>query len=61
MVRFVVEAPLADDDVGAGVLDLLDHLGEFGVLVLLQFFEFRDAGDVEFVLRFWFGGFEGAG
>lgn len=28
MVSFIIETPLAEDDVGAGVLDGLDHLGE---------------------------------
>merc|ERR1712166_266678 len=28
MVSFIIETPLAEDDVGSGVLDGLDHLGE---------------------------------
>lgn len=60
VVGFVVETPLADDDVGARVLDLVDHLGELVGLVVLQLLELLDRGDVELVLGLGLRGLEGA-
>ena len=61
MVRLVVEAPLTDHQVRTRSLDLLDHLVEFGALVLLQAPEFFNASDVELVLGLGLGRLEGAG
>ena len=60
VVGLVVETPLADDDVGAGVLDLVDHLCELVGLVVLQLLELLDGCDVELVLGLGLGGLEGA-
>ena len=51
MVGLVVEAPLADDEVRARVLHLLDHVLELFRLVRLQLLVLLDRGDVELVLR----------
>lgn len=50
MVGLVVETPLADGQVGARGLYLLNHLDELLALVRLQFLELFDARDVEPVL-----------
>lgn len=60
VVGLVVEAPLADDDVGAGVLDLIDHLGELVGLVALELLELFDRGNIELVLGLGLRGLEGA-
>jgi hypothetical protein len=61
VVRLVVETPLANDQVGAGVLDLPDHRLESLELVLLQLLELLDRGNVELVLRLRTRGLERAG
>ena len=55
MVRLIVETPLADNEVGASVLDALDHIVELALLVLAQLLVLLHAGDVEFMLglRAW--------
>lgn len=58
MVGLVVETPLANGKVGTGVLDLLDHLDELVLFVVLQLLELLNAGDVELVLRLGLWGLE---
>lgn len=50
VVCLVVETPLADSQVRAGVLDLLNHLDKLLLLVVLQLLELLNAGDVKVVL-----------
>lgn len=61
VVRFVVKAPLADDEVGARVLDLLDHALKLFHLVLLQLLVLLDRSDIELVLGLGSRRFEWAG
>lgn len=61
VVGLVVEAPLADDEVGAGVLDALDHLGEGVALVGLQLLELFNSRNVELVLGLRLRRLKGAG
>ncbi|RUS27387.1 hypothetical protein BC938DRAFT_483324 [Jimgerdemannia flammicorona] len=61
MVRLVIEAPLANDQVRTSVLNLTDHLLELVPLVVLQLLVLLDGGDVELVLGFRLGGLERAG
>ena len=58
MIGFVVEAPLANDQIGASTLDSLDHVSELP-LVLLRFLLLVRARDVKFVLRLWSRGLKG--
>ena len=60
MVGLVVETPLADGQVRAGILYLLDHLDELLALVRLQLLELLDAADLELVLGLGLGGLKGA-
>ena len=53
MVRFVVEAPLAYDQVGTCVFHHLDHVLKFFLFVIPEFLVLLDSRDVEFVLRLW--------
>lgn len=50
VIGLVVESPLANNQVGAGVLDLLDHLLEGLGLVLAELLVFFDGFDVQLVL-----------
>lgn len=52
VVRLVVKAPLAHDQVRAGVLDLLDHALERLALVLLELAVLLHGANVQLVLRF---------
>ena len=56
----LIEAPLADDKVGTGVLDPLDHISELFLFILLQLLAFFCTRDVEFMFRLWSWGLEGA-
>ena len=58
MVRFVVETPLAYNQVGTGVLHHLDHVLELFLFVIPKFMVLVDARDVQFVLRLWAWGLE---
>lgn len=58
MVGLVIETPLANDNVCASILDLLNHLGKLFTLVVLQALEFIDRSDVELVLGLGLRGFE---
>ena len=60
VVRLVVEPPLADDQVGARILDLLDHLLELLRLVHLQLLVLLDARNVQLVLGLGARGLKGA-
>mmetsp|Transcript_22985 Transcript_22985/g.65132 ORF Transcript_22985/g.65132 Transcript_22985/m.65132 type:complete len:422 (+) Transcript_22985:575-1840(+) len=53
VVGFVVESPLADDEVGAAVLDLFDHVAEVLLLLAVQLFVRLDRRDFQLVLRLW--------
>jgi hypothetical protein len=53
MVRFVVEAPLAYDQVGTRVLHHLDHVRKLFLFVIPEFVVLVHSGDVQFVLRLW--------
>ena len=59
MIGFVVETPLANDQIGASILDSLDHVSELLLLVLLQFLILIRARDVKLVLRLWSRGLKG--
>lgn len=47
MISFVVEAPLADNQIRSGILDHFDHLSELVLLVLLKLLILLDCRDVE--------------
>jgi hypothetical protein len=49
MVRFIVKAPLANDQICARVLHTLNHVQEFLLLVILKLFELFNACDIELV------------
>ena len=53
MICFVIEAPLAYDQVGTCVLHHLDHVRELFLFVIPEFVVLVDSGDVQFVLRLW--------
>ena len=61
MVSFIIETPLAEDNVGTGVLDALDHVGEVVSLHLSKFFIIFGALDFKSVLGLRLWGLEGAG
>lgn len=61
MVRLVVEAPLADNKVRAGVLHPLDHIVKLLFLVLPKFLVLLYAGNVELMLGFRARGLERTG
>ena len=50
VVRFIVKAPLANDQIRTRVLHALNHVQEFILFVALELFELFDARDVELVL-----------
>ena len=60
MVGLIVKAPLADNKVGSSILDILDHILELFLLVGLELLKLLDARDVQMVLGFGTGRFEGA-
>lgn len=60
VISLIIEAPLADDEVSAGTLQVGDHLLELLLLVVLQLLELLDGGDVELMFGLGLGGFEGA-
>ena len=51
MVRFVVESPLADDQISTRVFNSLDHIRKLLLFVLPQLVVLLNAGDVELMLR----------
>eukprot|EP00050_Salpingoeca_kvevrii_P010683 m.9769 g.9769 ORF g.9769 m.9769 type:complete len:527 (-) comp3015_c0_seq2:171-1751(-) len=51
VVGLVVEAPLANGECCAGVLDLLDHLGKLALLVVPEFLKLLSRGDLHLVRR----------
>lgn len=61
VVGLIVEAPLADYQVGARFLQLLDHFCELLLLVVLQLLELLDGCDVKLVLGLGLRGLEGTG
>lgn len=61
MVGFIVETPLAEDNVGAGVLHSLDHVGEVCLLHLLELIILLGVLNFKPVLGLRFGGLERAG
>ena len=61
MVGLIVEAPLAEDDVSAGVLDLLDHVVEVVLFHLLELLVVFNGLDLDTVLGLGLWGLEGAG
>jgi hypothetical protein len=61
VVGLVVETPLANGQVGAGVLYLLNHLDELLTLVVLKLLELFDGADLELMLRLRLGRLERAG
>lgn len=60
MVGLVVEAPLTHGDVGARVLDLLDHVSEVVLFLLDHLLVVLTGLDNDLVLVLEFGGLEGA-
>ena len=60
VVGLVVKAPLAEDDVGAGVLDSLDHVDEVVLLHLLEFIVVFGVFDLNAVLGLGLWWLEGA-
>lgn len=61
MVGLVIESPLADNKVGASVLDLLDHLLELLLLVCLQLLVLLNGCNVQLVLGLGLWGLKRAG
>ena len=61
MIGFVVEAPLAEDNICTGVLYSLDHIGEVGLLHLLELFVLLSILNLEPVLGLRLRRLEGAG
>lgn len=61
MVGLIIEAPLAHDDIGSGLLASSDLVLEVLLFLGVEFVVIFGAGDVEVVFGFGFGGFEGAG
>jgi len=61
VVSLVIEAPLAEDDVSAGVLDLLDHVNEVVRFHLLELLVVLNGLDLDTVLGLGLWGLEGAG
>lgn len=60
MVGFIIETPLADDEVGTRVLDLLDHFGEVLLLHLGELLVVLLLGDIELVAGLGLRGLERA-
>ena len=60
VIRLIVKAPLAYDQVGACVLYHLDHVFELFPFVIPEFLVLLDTRDVQFVLCLWTGWFERA-
>lgn len=60
MVGLVIETPLADDQVGTRVLELLNHLRELALLIILKLLKLLHRGNVQLVLGLGLRGFEGA-
>jgi hypothetical protein len=61
MVCLIVETPLADDNGGAGVLNLLDHIDEILLLHVGKLFVVGSRLDLEAVLGLGLGRLKGAG
>lgn len=61
VVGLIVETPLTDDEVGSRILQLLNHLSEFVLLVFLELLELLDRSDIELMLGFGLRRLEGAG
>lgn len=62
VISFIVEAPLAENDVGAGLLDAFDHIFEVFLLLCQQLLVRIRALDGEFMFSLWLrlqGGIEG--
>jgi len=58
MVRLVIEAPLTDDQICAGIFHPLDHVRKFLFLIFSELLVLVNAGDVQFMLRLWARRFE---
>ena len=61
MIRFIVKAPLANDQIRASVLHPLDHIRELFLFILSQILVLFHSGDVKFMLCFGSWGLEWAG
>lgn len=61
VVGLIIETPLADDQVGTRLLQLLDHLCELLLLVVLQLLEFLNRCDIKLVLGLGLGRLKGTG
>jgi len=61
VVGLIIEAPLAEDDVSTGVLDLLDHIVEVVLFHLLELLVVFNGLDLDTVLGLGLWGLEGAG
>jgi len=61
MVGLVIETPLAENDIGSGVLDSGDHVCEVVLLHLEKLLIICGALDLKTVLGLWLGGLEWAG
>jgi hypothetical protein len=61
MVGLIIEAPLAENNIGTAVFDLLNHVCEALLLVRIELFVFCNAANVDGVFGLWFGWLECAG
>ena len=61
VVGLIIETPLANDQVGTRFLQLLNHLCELLLLVVLQLFEFLNRCDIKLVLGLRLGRLKGTG
>lgn len=61
VVGFIIETPLANDQVGTRFLQLLDHLCELLLLIVLQLLEFFNRCDIKLVLGLGLGRLKGTG
>mmetsp|Transcript_40263 Transcript_40263/g.61440 ORF Transcript_40263/g.61440 Transcript_40263/m.61440 type:complete len:306 (-) Transcript_40263:19-936(-) len=61
MVGLVVETPLAEDNIGSGILDALNLVNEVLLLHLVKLLVVLGGLDLEVVLGLGLGGLEGAG
>ena len=61
MIRFIVKAPLANDQIRASVLHPLDHIRELFLFILSQILVLFHSGDVKFMFCFGSWGLEWAG
>lgn len=61
MVGFIIETPLTKNEVGTGVLNPGDHIGEVVTFQISEFLIIFSSLDFETVLGLWLWGLEGAG